>query len=250
MEILIGLVIGFAIGGTGVGGGTLAAPAFVLLLGYSPRIAVGTALVFAAAVKIFASAEYLFRRQVNFKILMYLLCGGLPGAFIGAMALERLKTERANQWILCGIGLVVMISAISSVVKFRNPETSGAAPRPRWLPFITFPIGLETGFSSAGAGALGTVVLFQLTSLAPSMVVGTDLVFGLLVSTVGGTVHALSGTCNWIALAKLIPSGIIGAMIGVRVCTALPRKTLRKSILICAAAIGFSLVVKGMEGIL
>lgn len=249
MEIIIGLFIGFAIGATGVGGGTLTAPALVLLLGFPPRVAVGTALVFATVVKIFASADYLIRRQINFRILTVLLIGGLPGALVGALALDKLNIARANQWILCGIGAVVMVSAITSVVKFRTNDRPHAT-HARLLPFLAFPIALETGFSSSGAGALGTVLLFHMTDLPPAMVVGTDLAFGLLISAVGGGVHLISGTCDWTALYRLIPAGIVGTFMGVRVCTVLPKTTLRKSILIGAAAIGLTLVVKGMEGIL
>lgn len=249
MDIVIGLVIGFAIGATGVGGGTLTAPALVLLMGYSPRLAVGTALVFATVVKIFASAEYLFRKQIHFKVLGYLLLGGIPGALIGALALEKLNVARANQWILFGIGAVVMVSAITSVVKFRSSRPPDS-PKSKLLPLLALPIGLETGFSSSGAGALGTVLLFHFTTLPPAMVVGTDLAFGLAVSAIGGSVHALSGTCNWVALYRLIPAGIVGSLLGVRACTVLPKQALRKSILICAAMIGLTLVVKGIKGIL
>jgi len=69
MQIVIGLVIGVAIGSTGVGGGTLTAPALILLLGYSPRIAVATALLYSAVVKIGAAVVYLSRQQVNFRVL-------------------------------------------------------------------------------------------------------------------------------------------------------------------------------------
>jgi hypothetical protein len=47
------------------------------------------------------------------------------------------------------------------------------------------PIGAEVGFSSAGAGALGPLVLLEITSLTPAQVVGTDLSFGLCLSLVG-----------------------------------------------------------------
>jgi uncharacterized membrane protein YfcA len=65
----------------------------------------------------------------------------------------------------------------------------------KWLPWIVAPIGFEVGFSSAGAGALGTVALMRFTTLLPSEVVGTDLAFGLLLSVFAGGIHAsMSGT--------------------------------------------------------
>src|SRR5262249_11347680 len=112
------------------------------------------------------------------------------------------------------------------------------------------PIGVESGFSSAGSGALGTVVLFNLTALTPAVVVGTDLVFGMLVSTVGGGIHAFSGSCDWNALAKLIPGGVIGCLIGARAGRSLPAITLRKAVLACTAFVGVSLLWKGLGAIL
>jgi uncharacterized protein len=249
MEIAIGALIGLAIGATGVGGGTLTAPALILLMGYSPRVAVATALVFSAAVKVFASGTYLFRGNVDFRTLGYLICGGGPGALLGAVALERLHLAEANQWILCAIGIVVVISAVGNIINFGRGQRTPTS-RPDLLPFFGFPIGLEAGFSSSGAGALGTTLLFRITALSPAVVVGTDLVFGLAVSTIAGGVHAYSGACNWRGLAQLIPAGIFGSIIGAHLSSILSAKALRTVVMICAAGIGFSLLVRGLEGIL
>jgi uncharacterized membrane protein YfcA len=249
MEIAIGALIGMAIGATGVGGGTLTAPALILLMGYSPRVAVATALVFSAVVKVFASGTYLFRGNVDFRILGYLICGGVPGALLGAFALERLNLAEANQWILCAIGIVVMISAIGNIMNFRRRERT-ASSRPHLLPFFGFPIGLECGFSSSGAGALGTTLLFRVTALSPAVVVGTDLIFGLTVSAIAGGVHAYSGACNWHGLALLIPAGIFGSVTGAHLSSIMSAKALRTVVMICAAGIGLSLLVRGLEGIL
>jgi uncharacterized membrane protein YfcA len=58
MEFIIGTLIGFAIGATGVGGGTLMAPTLVFVWGFSPRTAVATALLFYSIVKVLASGVY------------------------------------------------------------------------------------------------------------------------------------------------------------------------------------------------
>ena len=60
------------------------------------------------------------------------------------------------------------------------------AERHGWLPLIGLGIGTEVGFSSAGAGALGSLALLNLTKLTPARVIGTDMLFGLILSLVGG----------------------------------------------------------------
>lgn len=245
MEVLIGLIIGFAIGATGVGGGTLTAPALILILRFSPRMAIATALVFSAVVKIGAAVIYLWRKQVNFRVLGYLLAGGLPGVLLGAVLFNRFNVRRSDGWIIAVIGVLVMVSAGSSLLRFYDAERRTRLRLPL-LPFFGLPIGFETGFSSAGAGALGSVVLLNISTLTPAAVVGTDLLFGMITSAAGGAVHIVAGNCDWTSLAILVPAGFAGAIAGVRFAHALPAHKLRRILLLWAGCVGSLLVYKGL----
>ena len=99
--------------------------------------------------------------------------------------------------------------------------------RSRWLPLIGAGIGTEIGFSSAGAGALGGVALLNLTPLSPARVVGTDVMFGLLLSLVGGSFHILAGHYQKDILIHLVEGGIAGVLIGANLLTVLPARPLR-----------------------
>lgn len=246
MEFVIGILVGFIIGATGVGGGTLMAPSLVFILGFPSRIAVATALVFSSFVKVIASSVYLWKRQVDARILAYLLCGGIPGAVIGATILEGLNNKKFESWIFVVLGIIIVTSAFLSLFQFRLSDGS-TKPRIYLLPFLSFLIGSETGFSSAGAGALGTTMLFNFTTLTPSLVVGTDLVFGLIISVLAGGIH--SGSCDYAALCKLVPAGIVGTILGARASLGLPVKTLRKAVLVCVTLVGVLLLRKGFSGI-
>jgi uncharacterized protein len=166
MEFVIGILVGFMVGATGVGGGTLTAPLLVFALGFPARTAVATALLFSSFVKVTASSFYLWQRKVNAQVLTYLLCGGIPGAILGSLILERLNNKNSEAWMLLVIGIIIVISASSSLFGF-NSSGGDAKPRIYLLPFLSFFIGSETGFSSAGSGALGTIVLFNFTTLTP-----------------------------------------------------------------------------------
>jgi uncharacterized membrane protein YfcA len=67
MEVIIGLLIGFAIGASGVGEGTLMVPALVFLLGFQVRTAVATALLFSTCVKILGSGMYYWHRKIDIR---------------------------------------------------------------------------------------------------------------------------------------------------------------------------------------
>ncbi len=55
--IVMGLLIGFLVGLTGVGGAALLTPVLILL-GISPSIAVGTDLIYNAITKLFGSVQH------------------------------------------------------------------------------------------------------------------------------------------------------------------------------------------------
>jgi hypothetical protein len=246
MEVVIGLVIGFAIGASGVGGGTLMVPALIFLLGFQARTAVATALLFSTCVKILGSGVYFWHRKIDIRTLMYLLYGGLPGAIIGAVLLKRAHSRGSEAWILFTVGLIVIVSAGLSLLH-------GVTANTRWrsraylLPLLSFILGIETGFSSAGAGALGTIMLFNLPELSPGMVLGTNLLFGLIISATAGGIHA--GSCDFKALVQLVPGGLVGVYIGSHVSLGLSVNVLRKALLYCTILLGALLLGKGIAAI-
>jgi uncharacterized protein len=50
----------------------------ILVMDIPVKIAIGTALIFSATLKVFASYLYLFKGQINLRVLVYLVAGGLP----------------------------------------------------------------------------------------------------------------------------------------------------------------------------
>ena len=72
---LSGFVVGTLVGMTGVGGGALMTPLLILVFGIAPTTAVGTDLAYAFITKIFASASYIRRGQVNFPYIRWLIVG-------------------------------------------------------------------------------------------------------------------------------------------------------------------------------
>ena len=117
-------------------------------------------------------------------------------------------------------------------------------------PRSALPIGIEVGFSSAGAGALGALCLMNMTTMAPAAVVGTDLSFGLVLSTVGGGIHAAMGDLNIPVLVKLLIGGAAGALAGGLLASRLPSKKLRLGPVRGAGVAGRESVLEGPIGLL
>jgi hypothetical protein len=90
-----------------------------------------------------------------------------------------------------------------------------------------FPVGAEVGFSSAGAGALGSAALLSLTMLDPARVVGTDIAFGFVISLVGSGLHFGSIGASGSLILHLIAGGALGAVSGTMLSSRVPRRPLR-----------------------
>jgi len=246
--ILIGCVIAFAIGLTGMGGGVLTVPVLMLALGVSPPVAVATALLFSAIVKLPAVAVYLARRSVDAGALVRLLLGGLPGVALGALLLERLASADARRGITVALGAIVVAMALVSLVRLRADAGRQRRDRSGWLPLLGALIGVEVGFSSAGAGALGTAGLLRLTPLAPARVVGTDLCFGLLVSALGGGLHlGLGDARDPRLLGALIAGGLPGALLGALLAPRVPAREARLGLLLVLLLLGAGLIRAGLS---
>lgn len=239
MVYLLGFLISILIGMTGVGAGTLTTPLLILLIGVPARIAVGTALIFGAVVKIITSPVYMARRQVDWSTLAFMLAGGVPGVLAGVLLLKNID----GKLITGVIGATIVVVALFGLFR---PVPTHRHDRKRWLGLIALPIGLEVGFSSAGAGALGALVLLNMTTLSAAAVVGTDLVFGLVLSLIGGGINAAMGTLDYAVLKQLLIGGVPGALLGAYLAGKVPAQALRTGLSVAIALLGASLFYKAI----
>jgi uncharacterized protein len=246
MEFLLGFVIALAISLTGVGAGSMTTPLLILFLRVPPAIAVGTALAFGAIVKIASVPLYAVRRQVNFRILGLLLAGGLPGVILGALLLNKLKHSAYNGVLYVALGTLIVASALFHLYRVFRPQPEHSHhDRSRLLPWFAFPIGAEVGFSSAGAGALGSLLLLGLTPLGAAEVVGTDLCFGLGVSLVGSIIQLGAGNYDPSLLWKLVIGGLLGALTGSLLAGRIAQRPLRVGLLLALVILGCQLAASG-----
>ncbi len=85
LQLLIGFVIAVIIALTGVGAGVVTAPLLILFLHVPVEIAVSTALAYAAVVKLIVVPVQIYRKQVSYRILVWMLLGGIPGVILGSL---------------------------------------------------------------------------------------------------------------------------------------------------------------------
>ncbi|MDE3108625.1 MAG: sulfite exporter TauE/SafE family protein [Acidobacteriota bacterium] len=249
MQILIGFFIALAVGLTGIGGGSFTVPALVLLVGLPAGAAVGTAFVYAGVLRLIAAPFYLAGKHMHWRYLWLLLQGAIPGLLLGTYLL-RLLSGNANSPIVV-ILLGLLLAASSSVSFAPKVQYPGFAQRKsKWLPWLALPIGIEAGFSSAGAGALGTVLLLNYSEMTPPQVVGTDLLFGLVLAVIGSAFHWEFGSISGVVLLRLLEGGIPGVMLGCLFSRWIPAKKLKYAIALIAIFAGLQLVWTGSRRLL
>ena len=240
MQYIIGFIIALFIALTGVGAGTITVPILVLFLKVPAPVAVGIGLMFSAAIKLILVPSQILRRNVAWRTLGFMLLGGAPGVLVGSLFLRHLIGAGSQNLLNAILGAILVSTASWQLAFSLRPtkDNRGTRDRSPLLSWLMFPVGAEVGFSSAGAGALGSAALLSLTPLAPAQIVGTDIVFGFLLSLIGTGAHWFSHATNPQLLMELIAGGIFGAITGTMLSTRIPRRPLRFALWIWLLILG------------
>ena len=244
MHYLIGFLIALTVGLTGIGGGSFTVPALVLVAGLTAGEAVGTAFLFAGVLRLIAAPFYLIGKQIHSRYLWLLLQGAVPGLLVGTWLLHLLSRDAGNPVVILLLGVILATSSsVTFIRRMQNPAFAGK--NHRWLPWLALPIGVESGFSSAGAGALGTVLLLNYSEMTPMQVVGTDLLFGLVLAVIGSAFHWSFGSISTPILFELLLGGVPGVVLGCLLARRVPASKLKTAVALVAIFAGLQLVWTG-----
>jgi Predicted permeases len=244
MHYLIGFLIALTVGLTGIGGGSFTVPALVLIAGLTAGEAVGTAFLFAGVLRLIAAPFYLIGKQIHSYYLWLLLQGAVPGLLVGTWLLHLLNRDAGNPVVILLLGVILATSSsVTFIRRMQNPAF--AEKNRRWLPWLALPIGVESGFSSAGAGALGTVLLLNYSEMTPMQVVGTDLLFGLVLAVIGSAFHWSFGSISTPILFELLLGGVPGVVLGCLLARRVPASKLKTAVALVAIFAGLQLVWTG-----
>ena len=238
---LAGFTVGFIVGMTGVGGGSLMTPILVLGFGFSPVVAVGTDLLYAAITK---SGGILFHHQhknIDWTVVKRLCMGSIPACLISIYILRELQNRGIEYNHIITTSLSIALILTSLVLLFRK-QIQKTSEQERFASIralhaqIQKPatilcgalIGALVTLSSVGAGAFGAAILvFLYPKLKTIQIVGTDLAHAVPITLIAGLGHLHLGTVNLLLLAGLLVGSIPGIYLGSRVATLLPDRIIR-----------------------
>jgi uncharacterized membrane protein YfcA len=256
---LAGLLVGFVVGLTGMGGGALMTPVLVLLFHIQPLAAVSSDLVAAVIMKPVGGAVHAKRGTVHRSLVGWLCLGSVPAAFAGVLLLKSLGNGDSIQghvkaflgWALVLACTTMVAKAIMTMRTRLREEAAGTAGLPK-PPLVARPVptviigalgGLIVGMTSVGSGSLIIVLLLLLyPAMRANDLVGTDLVQAVPLVASAALGHLIFGDFKLGLTTSLLIGSIPGVYIGARVSSAAPGWLVRRALVIVLLASGLKLL--------
>jgi uncharacterized membrane protein YfcA len=224
---LAGAFVGFMVGLTGVGGGSLMAPILILFFGFSPAVAIGTDLWFAAITKTAGGLIHHKLGSTDWKIVGRIALGSIPAAILTLLWLAIYhdgELDAGPLMKLLGVALLVTAGLMLIKKRLARPLIALKAmmgPGMRSHQFIaTIAGGAVVGglvtLTSVGAGALVAVMLAMLypLRLGAKSIVGTDIVHAIPLTLVAAIGHSWLGNVDPWLLGSLLLGSIPGIVLG------------------------------------
>src|SRR5215212_5850813 len=130
--ILFGILVGFSVALTGVGGGSLMTPFLIGVLGVPAPTAVGTDLVQVTVTKLAGSVKHYRQRSVNLEVALFLGLGSIPASLLGVQTLEWLKDSfdaaAVNSIMKEIIAVTLVLTGASLIIRVFLPRRWVRAP--------------------------------------------------------------------------------------------------------------------------
>jgi uncharacterized protein len=242
---LAGLLVGFVVGLTGMGGGALMTPILVLLFKIEPLAAVSSDIVASMIMKPIGGGVHFKRGSVNKQLVKWLVMGSIPSAFLGVVLLKTLGQGAFLQGLVkTSLGVALLVVAAGLVVRplltrSRKPGDSMMPLEVKKVPTLLIGIagGLIVGLTSVGSGSLMIILLLMLyPSFKLSELVGTDLVQAVPLVASAALGHILFGDFKLALTASILVGAIPGVFIGAQLSSRAPDHIIRPALIIVLLA--------------
>lgn len=258
--IFSGALVGFAVGLTGVGGGSLMTP-ILLLLGYPPPVAIGTDLLYAAMTKGSGMFFHHQKDNIDWKTMGLLAAGSLPfslGLSVFFLSDTLHESGGYGDLMTTFLGVMLILTALVIILQKkiqRRLGNGGAAPphplhEPAFQGFarkhtiiMTLALGMVLGIcvtlTSVGAGAIGASILFLLyPSWKATRVVGTDIAHAVPLTAVAGIGYLFNDLVDLVLLGTLLVGSIPGIYLGTHVGSLFPDRLMRGILAVTLMGLG------------
>jgi uncharacterized membrane protein YfcA len=250
LVIIFGFGVGFLVGMTGMGGGSLMTPLLILFVGTAPVTAVGSDIAYAAITKTVGGWRHFRLRTVHLGVSLWLAVGSVPSAIAGVWVIELLHRQYGDSLddvvltmlavALIIVGAIVLVRSLF-ITEAKNGEREHFS-LDRRDKVAAVVIGATTGFviglTSAGSGTVIAVFLIVLFKMAPKRVVGTDVFHAAILLWAAGVAHVIGGNVDFGLVGTILIGSIPGVWLGSHVTVRLPSGVVRVAlgvVMICSS---------------
>ena len=247
LYVLSGFAVGFLVGMTGVGGGSLMTPILILLFHVHPAAAVGTDLLYASVTKTGGSLVHSLNRTINWRIVGRLALGSIPAALLTLLVFHLIDIDQdaMNKMITKVLGGALLATSLALIFRTKLLATYSArvgllsAAQTSFFTTVTGAVlGVLVTISSVGAGALGVTALILLYPELPIVqIAGSDIAHAVPLTLVAGLGHLMSGHIDLNMLGSLLLGSLPGIMLSSLFAPRIPDLALR---LILAATLALT----------
>lgn len=250
--IVAGFIVGFLVGLTGVGGGSLMTPILLMFFHIKPALAVGTDLLYASVTKsvgIFAHGKL---GNIDWRIVKLLAAGSVPASFATILFLRTIDVDstEAIATIKFSLGIALIITSVAVLLrtKLMNLLAKETLIPEKYVASSTVVLGIVLGglvtLTSVGAGALGVTALIVLYPHKKiTTIVGSDIAHAVPLTLVAGLGHASLGTVDYSLLGTLLIGSIPGIYIGSHLSAKVAEHWIRIALAAILIYVGLKLVL-------
>jgi len=249
---LSGFVVGFLVGMTGVGGGSLMTPILILLFGVHPATAVGTDLLYAAATKTGGSLIHGLGGTIEWRVVGRLAVGSVPMTALTLFVFSHFDIKGPAAEEVITVVLSTALFGTAAVLILRKRIMAAYARwvgelDPRRTVALTVAMGAVLGvlvsISSVGAGAIGVTALILLYPRLPTVrIVGSDIAHAVPLTLLAGIGHWIIGSIDLLLLGSLLMGSLPGIFLGSYMSARVPDVALRLTLAATLIIAGSKLV--------
>mgnify|MGYP000458891215 CR=1 FL=1 len=238
MMIIVGFIVGFLVGCTGMGG-IILIPALVYLSGLSSHVAMGTTLFTFIFTTSLCSWLYIRLGHVDWKATIPICIGGFLFTYVGA----DVKAFTAAPYLNLILALLILLAGALVFCPVRGRRFSFMEEGRRSRFWVLFAVGSGVGFVAGLTGAGGPVLSVPIMialGFPPLIAIGAGQVYSVPVALSGSAANFLHGAIDYKVGALMIVIQILGILLGVYMANRMDTTKLRKMVAwVCLFCGGF-----------
>ncbi len=229
---------------------------FLIFTGVRPTVAVGTDLFQMMFTKSIGAWQHHRQGSVNYRVVLTLIAGSLPGALAGVVLLRFMEDSlgiSADVFLTRLLGVVLTLAGVALFIRLfmhrwlwsrAQAEVSESPTGRRLLTLSALGafIGLLVGLTSVGSGTLFIVMMVALLRMTMRHIVGTDVAHSAILTAGAGLLHLGFGNVDLALAANILIGSVPGVIVGSRLTVRIPERGLRAAVALALMGVGLKLL--------